>query len=249
MRSSAVEIAGDRLYVGTRDGRLLAIDPKDGTRLWAFAAGDTISSTSLLASGRVYFGSFDGNVYALDAATGALIWKQATGAAVTSTPARYGDLVIVGSRSYDLFAFDGATGKVAWKTYYWYSWVESPGTVLGTSIYTGSSDAAKVFALDAASGRRLWDFDIGGSAWGQPAVTETRIFAGAAGVLNYLVPHRATALALDRATGRPVWRHPIPPPAGAESAATAYGFAGSPALGDELVYFPCIDGRVYAFRQ
>jgi len=33
------------------------------------------------------------------------------------------------------------------------------------------------------------------------------------------------------------------------SAATAYGFAGSPALGDEPVYFPCIDGRVYAFKQ
>ena len=91
--------------------------------------------------------------------------------------------------------------------------------------------------------------DAGGSAWGQPAVTEARVFIGTVGTLNYLVPHRATLLAVDRKTGRPVWRYPLAPPAQASSEVTAYGFAGSPALGEGFVYFGGLDGHLYAFEQ
>jgi outer membrane protein assembly factor BamB len=246
-RASAVTLLDGRLYLGTHDGHILALDSAQGSRLWDFAAGDTVPTTPLLASGRTYFGSFDGKVYALDATSGALIWKRDTGAPVTSSPAFYEGRVIIGSRSYDLLALDGASGKPVWTKYYWFSWVESSATILGGLAYIGSSDAAKVFAFDARTGREVWEIDAGGSAWGQPAVTEARVFIGTVGALNYLAPHHATILALDRKTGRPVWRHPLVPPT--EAGVDVYGFAGSPALGEGLVFFPSLDGHVYAFAQ
>jgi outer membrane protein assembly factor BamB len=155
---------------------------------------------------------------------------------------------VIGSRSYDLAALDSATGKRAWTRYFWFSWVESTASILDGSVYVGSSDAAKIFAFDAGTGRRIWDLDAGGSVWGQPAVT-ARVFAGAVGTVRYLLPHRASALAVDRRTGGPVWRYPVEPPAGAGAEFVAYGFAGSPALGEGLAYFGGLDGRVYAFAQ
>jgi outer membrane protein assembly factor BamB len=243
-RASAVTMLDGRLYLGTHDGHVLALDSAQGSRLWDFAASDTIPTTPLVALGRVYFGSFDGKVYAVDARSGALIWKHDTGAPVTSSPALYEGRVIIGSRSYDLLALDGATGKPAWTRYYWFSWVESSASILRGVAYIGSSDAAKAFAFDARTGRRIWEVDAGGSAWGQPAVTDARVFIGTVGALNYLVPHHATVLALDRKTGRPVWRHPMLPPI---DGTEVYGFAGSPALGEGLVYFPSLDGHLYAF--
>jgi len=246
---SGIATGGGRLYLGTHDGRVLALAPGAAERIWEFRAGDSVVATPLVVSDKVYFGSFDGSVYALDAASGALLWKHDTGAPVTSTPAFHDGLVIVGSRSYDLLALDGKTGRPAWTRYYWFSWVESPATIFSGSAYVGSSDAAKLSAFETGTGRRIWEVDAGGSTWGQPAVTSERVFTGAVGTLHYLVPHRASVLAVDRQTGRPIWRYPVRPPESTSAKVSCYGFAGSPALGEGLVYFPGLDGRLYAFAQ
>ena len=152
-RGSGVATGGGRLYLGTHDGRVLALAPGGAERIWEFQAGDSVVATPLVISDKVYFGSFDGSVYALDAASGAQLWKHDTGAPVTSSPAFHDGLVVVGSRSYDLLALDGKTGRPAWTRYYWFSWVESPATILDGSVYVGSSDAAKLFAFEAGTGR------------------------------------------------------------------------------------------------
>lgn len=243
-RASAVTVSGGRLYLGTHAGHVLALDASSGAPRWDFAARDSVLATPVVDAGSVYFGSYDGCVYAVDAASGALRWKHDTGAPVVSTPAPYRGRVIVGSRSYDLLALDEASGRPAWTRYIWFSWVESPATVKGDVVYVGSSDAARLFAFDGESGGPIWDVDAGGWAWGQPAVTPTRVYIGTGGTAHYMAEQRGGVLAVDRAGGRPVWRHPAAP-----SEAPQFGFAGSPAVGDGLVYFGGLDGRVYAFRQ
>jgi hypothetical protein len=66
-------------------------------------------------------------------------------------------------------------------------------------------------------------------------------------VANYIAPHRGGVVAFERASGRPLWRHAVEPPAGAQGP-TTYGFAGSPALG-RYVYAASIDGTVHAFAR
>jgi outer membrane protein assembly factor BamB len=239
---SDVTVAGGRLYLGTHEGKLLALDPERGEKLWEFAAGDSILAAPAVVEGRLYFGSYDKHVYALDAATGRLLWKHDTKGAVVSTPAVEGERVVVGTRAYDLLALDARTGAPAWKRYIWFSWVESSATVRDGVAYLGSSDAAAVFAFDVRTGERRFKTDVYGWPWGQPAVTDTRVYSGAASQVGYLAQHRAGVFALDRATGKVVWYYLSDAPASG-----SYGFPGSPAVGGGLVFVTGLDGRVYAF--
>jgi len=241
---SDVTVAGGRLYLGTHDGRLVAVDPAQGEVAWEFASGDSVLAAPAVEGDRVFFGSFDGHVYALEAATGRPVWKRDTRGAVVSTPALVGDRVVVGNRSYDLVGLDARTGEPAWTRYIWFSWVESSAAVRDGVVYVGSSDAAAVYAFDARSGDRRWKTDVYGWAWGQPALTDARVYAGTASQKDYLAGHKGLVVAMDRATGRPAWHYL------AEPAATgAYGFPGSPAVGAGLVFVTGLDGKVYAFAQ
>jgi outer membrane protein assembly factor BamB len=233
-----------RLYLGTGDGHLLALDPATGARVWSFTAGDAVDSTPALDGDRVYAGSFDRNVYALDADTGTLAWKHDTGGAVVSTPALHQGHVIVGSRSYDLLALDARTGAPAWTRYVWFSWVESPVTIRNDAAFVGSSDAALLTAFDAATGHTRWALDVMGWAWGQPAASDTRVYIGTAGMAKYPVRHQPGVLGVDRATGHVVWRYHSEAPADG-----TYGFPASPALIGDLVVIGGVDGKVYAFSQ
>jgi outer membrane protein assembly factor BamB len=241
---SDVTVAGGRLYLGTHGGRLVALEPARGDRVWEFTAGDAVLAAPAVVGERVYFGSFDRHVYALDTSKGQLLWKRDTNGAVVSTPAVEGGRIVIGNRCYDLLGLDAASGEVAWKRYLWFSWIESSATIRDGMAYVGSSDAALVAAVDIASGRRVWTSDVYGWAWGQPAVTGTRVYVGTSSQKGYLANHRGGVLALERATGRPVWRH-SPEPAETGS----YGFPGSPAVGLGLVFATGLDGRVYAFRE
>lgn len=128
-------------------------------------------------------------------------------------------------------------------------------TVGAGRLYLDTHDG-HVLALDPASGARLWNLSTlapearsgnsrtsYGWSWGQPAVTQARVVVGTAAASGYVSGHRAGILALDRTTGRPVWRYDVAP---AESGTA--GFPGSPALGADLVFLAGLDGRVYAFR-
>ena len=248
-RASSVAPSAGRLYAGTHDGRIVALDDSTGAKIWEFKTGDAVIATPVVFRGRVYCGSFDGNVYALEASTGALAWKHETGGAVTSAVAVSGDAVIAGSRSYDLTALAAATGVPMWTKYFWFSWVESPAVVVKDVAYVGSSDAAKVFAIDVRSGRSVWEADAGGSAWGQPAVSERAVYQGVAGVLHYISPHRGGIAAFDRSTGRPLWRYAAAAPETSSQQVVPYGFAGSVALGRTFVFAGGLDGRLYAFSR
>jgi outer membrane protein assembly factor BamB len=241
---SDVTVADGRLYLGTHDGRVVAVDPARGEKVWEFASGDSVLAAPAVDGGRLFFGSFDGNVYALDAVTGKLAWKRYTRAPVVSTPAVAGDRVVVGNRGYDLLGLDAATGEPAWTRYIWFSWVESSASVRDGIASVGSSDAAAVYAFDARTGERRWKTDVFGWAWGQPAVTGTRVYAGTASQKDYLAGHKGVVVAMDRSTGRPVWRYVAQPaPKG------AYGFPGSPAVGEGRVFVTGLDGTVYAFDE
>jgi len=233
-----------RLYLGTHEGRVLCLDAATRVLLWEFRCGDAVLAAPAVAAGRVFVGSYDGHVYALDAETGQLVWKHDTRKPVVSTPAVADGRVIVGSRSYDLVALDMAAGTPVWQRYLWFSWVESSPVVRDGVVYVGSSDAAAVFAFDAATGAPRWKTDVWGWAWGEPAVTARRVLVGTAGQRGYPVPHRGAVVALDRETGRPVWQFTVE-----AGDVETYGFTGSPAVAAGRVFFAGLDGRVYAFSE
>ena len=60
---SSPAIAGDRVYVGSNDGRFYELDLASGKKLWEFEAGSPLSASPAIAAGRVVIGSHDGRLY------------------------------------------------------------------------------------------------------------------------------------------------------------------------------------------
>jgi outer membrane protein assembly factor BamB len=91
--ASSPALANGRLYVGSDDGRLYAINAASGKIIWSFGTGGPIVSSPAVATGTdgpvVVVGSNDGNVYALrdEGATASAIMTFAVGAPVRSSPA------------------------------------------------------------------------------------------------------------------------------------------------------------------
>jgi len=168
---SQVSIVGNRVFVGSRNGVMYALDRETGCLVWAFEADAGTRSTPVVVrapSGNgatVYFGDAHAQVYALDAGTGALKWKvkveehldaMITGGVVFHNGRLYvpvssleeGTAVIP---SYEcctfrgsLVSLDAATGKQIWKTY----------TIPRTPEPVGKNSAGT--QLRAPSGAAIW---------------------------------------------------------------------------------------------
>ena len=104
--------------------------------------------------------------------------------------------------------------------------VSRPRRVDGT-VYVGSRDA-HVYALDAATGRKKWDYPTSKS-WvnGTPAVANGLVYAATSDSSRFM--------ALDARTGRLRWNFD----------AKAYVFS-SAALAGGLAYFGSHNGKLYA---
>jgi outer membrane protein assembly factor BamB len=242
LHGAAITVAGDAAFAATHEGRVLALDAATGSARWSFAGGERFLSAPFVAGRTVFAGCYDGKVYALDAATGTLRWSFDARAPVTSTPVAVRGVVVIGSRAYDLWGLDAATGRVRWNRYVWFSWIESSAAAAGRTAYVGSSDAARLFAFDALDGQPVWATDVHGYAWGTPALDRGRIFIGTRGEVA-AIEHRAHALALDRTSGKVLWRYPFPAP----EPKVHHGFAGSAAVAGGRVFLASLDGRLHAF--
>jgi len=187
----------------------------------------------------------DGSVVALDRRTRRETLRVKTGAGVVTTPIVTGGLIIAGSRDYNLHAFNLRDGSPAWKFSCWFSWIESTPALRDGLIYFGSSDYARVTALDPATGRSRWSAPVHGLSWGTPLVTNRHVFAGTVNqnLPGTLIEHSAGLMKIDRATGAVVWRLVLPK---AEEGRFA-GYAGSLAIAGNRVIAAGFDGSLVAY--
>ncbi len=137
-------VAGGRLFVGSQNGTVYALDAKTGCIIWTFAAKSGVRNAPLFGARTgttgyaVFFGDTGANVYALDAATGAQLWTAKVDehpfARVTGSPTLDGGRLYVPVSSLEetaasqpgyecctfrgsVAALDTSTGTIIWKTY------------------------------------------------------------------------------------------------------------------------------------
>jgi outer membrane protein assembly factor BamB len=78
----------NRVYIGSNDGTLYAVNDSSGIKEWEFKSnnrGLSSASSPTLANGAVYYCGIDG-LYALNAKTGKLIWSNTEGGGIYSSP-------------------------------------------------------------------------------------------------------------------------------------------------------------------
>jgi outer membrane protein assembly factor BamB len=231
---SSPAVANGRLYFGSDDGRVYALDTKNGALLWKYATAAYVWSSPAVANGVVYVGSGatygpgDHNVYGLNAATGGLLWKYTTGGDVQSSPVVANGVVYVTSADNNVYALNASTGALLWK----YAGVpgswSSPAVDNGV-VYVGSGDGY-VYALNASSGALVWRFKMTAGTNSSPAAANGVVYVGSGLGDDNLY-------ALDAGTGALKWKY-----------TTGAGVDSSPAVADGVVYVGSYDGNVYALN-
>ena len=137
-------VAGGRVYVGARNGRLYALDAESGCTIWEFEAEAEVRTAVLVApaesGGRntIHFGDVKANLYGVDAATGRQLWRTRVedheAATLTGSPVLFEGRLYVPASSIEEFtgafptypcctfrgsiaAYDAINGERIWKTH------------------------------------------------------------------------------------------------------------------------------------
>jgi polyvinyl alcohol dehydrogenase (cytochrome) len=135
-------VVGGRMFIGSGDGRIYALDARSGCTIWTYRAETTVRTAITVApeGGKflAYFGDGEANLYAVNAEDGSLVWKVKVDphrtARITGAPQLYHDHLYVpvagneelsgGDAGYpcctfrgNVTAVDAQTGKIAWKGY------------------------------------------------------------------------------------------------------------------------------------
>src|SRR5881394_1923922 len=102
VKSSAAIVDG-RVFIGSGDSNVYALDLAGGKKIWAAKTGGPVDSSPLVLDGKVFFGSVDNSLYAVEAGGGKPVWKYETGDKIlgapnwVKSPASDANWVLVGS--------------------------------------------------------------------------------------------------------------------------------------------------------
>jgi polyvinyl alcohol dehydrogenase (cytochrome) len=70
-------VVGGRVYTGSNDGTIYALDAQSACLYWMYQAKAMVRDAVVIGPGpRAYFGDLESNFYALDANTGKLVWQK-----------------------------------------------------------------------------------------------------------------------------------------------------------------------------
>jgi len=271
---SAPVVVGGLTFVASFDGRLYAFDSRTGAQKWAFtyATCDPMcavysAAAPAVVGGLVILPASNGHVYAVDAATGVARWvfsgagSGLSSAAFAPIKARQGATmaVFIGTPG-GIWALDAKSGRPLWR-HPSLAPVSSAIAVDRGTVFAGD-DGGNVYALDANTGTARWvagQLPCASPPKGNglratappracpcgtragPTVSGDRVVAGTTA---------GTVYALDRATGKLLWRYQtggavVSSPAVGPPATAKPNVAGVPAQGG-LVFAGSADHYLYA---
>jgi polyvinyl alcohol dehydrogenase (cytochrome) len=213
-------VVGNRLFVGSQNGTVYALDAKTGCSYWSFTARGGVRTAMTVGvhptqSSRslVFFGDTSATAYALDAVSGELVWSRKVEdhplARVTGAPVLHANRLYVPTSSYEeaqsanddyecctfrgsVSALDAGTGQVIWKQYI--------------------IEQAPVRQPDA-KGRIKWG-PAGGGVWSSPTLDlkRGRIYVGTGNAYSApAAPTTDAVVALDLQSGAIRWSRQLTP--------------------------------------
>jgi outer membrane protein assembly factor BamB len=181
--------AGDLVFAGNSDGKLVAIDANAGCIRGSYKAGERIWSSPVVNGDTLYVTSMDRNVYAFkvsDFAVGTCTATSSSPAApkpqwttkisnyaITSTPELDNGHLYFGSFDRFIHALDATSGKKVWSSSAEAgNWFWSHPLIQGSTIYVGNLDG-RLYAVDTGTGKQIGESAaLGDSIRGQPALAQ-----------------------------------------------------------------------------
>lgn len=200
--ASSPAVVNGKVYFGSGDGNVYAVDARSGSLVWKFPTGDVVHASPAVVNGVVYIGSWDSYFYALDAESGQEKWRFHAGEDAVihnqqgfqSSAAVVEGVVYVGCRDGHVYALDAASGKKKWDYSTSKGWVNGTPAVRDGVLYVGTSDGYRFFALDAKTGRLRWDFNAKGAVFSSAALAGDAVYFGSSNGELYALNTKTGAL-------------------------------------------------------
>ncbi len=214
----------DRVFVGSAEGTLYAVDAEKGKRLWTFNVVKAISVASGIWQNKVYAASKDHSLYAIDMDDGECLWHFTTGDKIYGTPYVSDGAVYLTSADHKVYALFAASGQVIWSF--------TSGNEIHTSpfeqdglVFVSSRDR-HLYVLEAESGKELWRH----KTLGYPSSAIT-----CRGMLYFSAQGRVYGIGL--ADHKMRWCFPL-----------GFSRATAPVTGQRRIYVGTLEGKLVCLR-
>lgn len=244
-------VADGTLFVGSKEGRLVAVSIASGGRQWSEPlkmpasgggfgcmgpaygggcgggpAGVAIYGTPTVAGDLVYIGGYNGRIYAFDSGSLAIRWvypREGYLEPIIGGPIAVLNRVYFSTSDGKVYALDAATGNKEWGFQAGDKIWATPASS-GDTVYIGSFDN-KLYALNAEDGKKKWEFETQGALASTPLIYNNTVYVGSLDKYLY---------AVDAGDGSQRWKFE-----------GEKWFWARPVAYNNVIYAPCLDGKVY----
>ncbi len=230
-------IAGGRVFVGSQDGNLYALDLETGSPVWTVKTDGPIIAPAAVLGERVFVGDTYGLIYALSVADGKESWRFETEGKIEgglNTLVREGEpsRVFVGSHDYFVYCLEAASGKELWKEETGNYVVATPSLVESGNgrfdlTFGGCDGLFHILPADGKGGKR--EIEIGAYVANSSAVRDG---------ICYVAHNGGEVIAIRIDSGEILWK-----------TATGNEFTASPAVDETQVYVAGPDKRLVAYDR
>jgi outer membrane protein assembly factor BamB len=239
------------IYVGTRDGRVVAVNSSTQSQQWNCTLNTAIYTTPIVDGDLVYVGTYSGQVLALSQLArnqtltfpqkkyGEWEWdcpiENAKSNAIVANLLVSEDTIYVSSSNGRVYSLDKEFGDLNWESNvldekHGKLWT-SPA-VQNDTLYISTFDG-HIYALSTETGKLLdWSFEAKAGFASSPVIEEDTIYVGSFDRHLY---------AIKIGSNVSMWMFPQEKPAG-------NWFWASPVVNEGVVYAGCLDGRLYAIE-
>ncbi|MEI9981978.1 MAG: PQQ-binding-like beta-propeller repeat protein [Aliidongia sp.] len=229
---------GGHIYATSGYGQVLDLDAKDGSIKWRVTAGSPLRGAPTISEGRVFAITVDNQLQALSTEDGHRLWSydaipESAEIAGSASPAIDGNVVIASFSSGEVVALRVENGRVLWtdslSATRRFDAMSTLADIRGRPVVDRGrvyviSHSGRMAAIDARTGNRVWEQDVGGiySPW-------------IAGDFIYVLSNSNELVCLTRAEGRVRWMTQLDSWEDMEDKSGPLHWAGPLLAGDRLI--------------
>jgi outer membrane protein assembly factor BamB len=166
------------VYAGTAGGGFVAVETKTRQVAWTGDLHGDDTGTAVVNGGIAYIAAGvdapSGTLHAFDAKTGKHLWDGPT--PNLQSPTILGGIGFSATRDGLVDAIDTTTGTVRWSIQL--TGKVRPMAIVGPTLYLAADQEHRVYAIEASTGSRLWQFDVDDSNDCCIAVARGAVFVG-----------------------------------------------------------------------
>ncbi len=231
-------VAGDRLFITTGYGQILALEAGTGKEVWRQPATAPIRGAPTVADGRVFVITVENELEVLAADDGRRLWThngipETAGLLGTASPAVEADIVVVPYSSGELFGLRVENGRVLWT--YNLAAARPLGALATLADIRGMPviDRGRVFAVSHSGRMVAIDLRTGDAVWEQEIGSTHGPWV--AGDYIYVLSNDTDLVALRRQDGHVRWVRELPRYEDEEKKKDPIRWTGPVLAGDRLI--------------